>query len=196
MRKTKRLSQGAVVMVVAACVALIAGTPAQAQLPPVPQLPRVELPEPVADAAIMAIDTVLPVIGNTAIQARPLATAVGFGLRAPCAAVGGATFIVALGSSIVVLPVPTGVFLGPAVIFCSGAFEEGPADPLVEQVDGATGATFEEQAGMVADQVSGALEPAKSNLDEGCGVVKIFAEVPRQLPPPLHRIDYIAMVCD
>ena len=195
MRKARRFSRGAVVAFVAVCAGLIAATPAQAQLPPIPQLPRVELPEPVAEAAVTAIDTVLPVVGNTAIQARPVATAVGFGLRAPCAAVGGATFVVALGSSIVVLPVPTGIFLGPAVIFCSGAFEAGPADPVLEQVDDATGAAFEDQVGAVTDQVSGGLEPAKPQLDEGCGVVRIFAEVPRQAPPPLHRVDYISVVC-
>lgn len=196
MRKAKRLSRGAIVAFVAVCAALIATTPAQAQLPPVPQVPRVELPEPVAEAAITAIDTVVPIVGNTAIEARPLATAVGFGLRAPCAAVGGATFVLALGSSIVVLPVPTGVFLGPAVIFCSGAFEEGPADPALDQIDAAVGPDFEEQASAALGQASSALEPAKSSLDEGCGVLKIFGEVPRQAPPPLHRVDFLAVVCD
>lgn len=193
MRKVRRLAS-------ATLVALASGTllavPAQAQLPPVPQVPRVDLPEPVADAAVTAIDTVLPVIGNAAIQARPAATAIGFGLRAPCAAVGGATFVLALGSSIVVLPVPTGVFLGPAVIFCSGAFQPGPADPAMEQVDAAAGPAFEEQGTAVLDQVEGAIAPARSELDQGCGVVKIFGEVPKQLPMPLNRLDYIAVFCD
>ncbi len=195
MRKARCFTWGASVALTAASAVLFASAPAHAQLPPVPQLPRIELPEPVADAAVTAIDTVLPVVGNAAIEARPAAAAIGFGLRAPCAAVGGATFVLALGSSIVVLPVPTGVFLGPAVIFCSGAFQEGPADPVLEQVDGASGAMFEEQGGAVLDQVSGGLEPAKPSLDEGCGVVKIFGEMPRQAPPPLHRLDYIAVVC-
>ena len=193
MRKARRL---ALVTLVAVASGTLLSTPAQAQLPPIPQLPRAELPEPVADAAVTAIDTVLPVIGNAAIEARPAATAIGFGLRAPCAAVGGATFVVALGSSIVVLPVPTGIFLGPAVIFCSGAFKPGPADPALEQLDAAVGPSFEEQGAAALDQVEGAVAPARSELDQGCGVVKIFAEVPKQLPMPLNRLDYFAVFCD
>ncbi|MGH2758002.1 MAG: hypothetical protein ACRDKJ_00395 [Actinomycetota bacterium] len=179
----------------AAAAVLVAGAPARAQLPPTPQLPRIDLPAPVADAVIQAIDTVLPVVGQTAIQLRPVATAGGFALRMPCAAAGGGTFLFALASSLVVLPIPTGIFLGPALVFCSGAFEPGPGDPLLAQVDGVIGDPLEEAAAPVVDQLGAALAPARPNLDEGCGVVRIFSSVPTQAPPPLHRFNWVALVC-
>lgn len=184
------------------CVVLVAlagvflpAAPAHAQLPPTPQVPSVDLPEPVADAAVQAIDTVVPIVGQTAIQLRPVATYGGFALRAPCAAVGSTSFVLALGSSVVVTPIPTGVLLGPALIFCSGAFEAGPGDSVFAQIDDATGEAVEGQSATILDQVSGALEPAKPQLDGGCGVVKIFSEAPRQAPPPLHRVDLIGALC-
>jgi hypothetical protein len=192
MRKRYRLLVGAGLAV--AALALTAA-PARAQLPPTPELPRIELPEPVADAVIQGIDTVVPVVGQTAIQLRPVATAGGFALRMPCAVAGGGTFLLALGSSLVVLPIPTGIFLGPAIIFCSGAFEPGPGDPLLAQVDGVVGPMLEEQAAPVMDQLGAAFAPARPNLDEGCGVVRIFSNVPKQAPPPFHRLDWIALVC-
>lgn len=184
-----------------ACVGLavativLGGAPARAQLPPTPQLPAIELPEPVADTVIQGIDTVVPVVGQTMIQLRPVATATGFALRMPCAVAGGGTFLLALGSSLVVLPIPTGIFLGPAIVFCSGAFEPGPADPLVMQVDGVIGGPLEDAAAPAVDQAGAALAPAQPNLDEGCGVVRVFGNVPKQAPPPLHRFDWIALVC-
>lgn len=192
MRKAGRLAAATFVAAMATALA----SPADAQVPPVPPVPRIELPQPITDATVTAIDTVLPIVGNAAIQARPAATLIGFGLRAPCAAVGGATFVVALGSSVVVLPVPTGVFLGPAVIFCSGAFQPGPADPVMKQLDAALGPGVEDQGSAALEQIESAVAPVKPSLDQGCGVLKIFAEVPRQLPMPLHRLDYLAVFCD
>ena len=188
----KRLSLVAVLVAVAL---VFAGAPAGAQLPSLPPVPQVPVPEPVADAATQAIDTVLPVVGNAAIQLRPVATAGGFALRAPCATLGGATFVLALASSLVVVPFPTNVLLGPALIFCSGAFNEGPADPLIQQADAAVGDTFEDQASVVLNQVSAAIAPAKENLDQVCGLAGIFGETFRNAPPPLHRPDYVAAVC-
>ena len=186
-------------ILVCAGLALVAivlgGAPARAQLPPTPQLPRIELPEPVADAVIQGIDTVLPVVGQTMIQLRPVATAGGFALRMPCAVAGGGTFLLALGSSLVVLPIPTGIFLGPAIVFCSGAFEPGPGDPLMAQVDGVIGAPLEDAAAPVVDQLGAALAPSRPNVDEGCGVVRVFGNVPEQAPPPFHRFDWIELVC-
>ncbi len=179
----------------AAIVMAVVPSPAQAQLPSLPQLPRFELPEPLDAAAEQGIDTVLPLIGQTAIQLRPGATLAGFALRVPCSALGGASFVLALGSSIVVLPLPTGAFLGPALIFCSGALEEGPADPAFDQLDDATGDQLEGALTPVLLQIAGAVEPARSSLDEGCGVVRIFAAAPQQAPPPLHRFNYVALVC-
>lgn len=179
----------------AAVAVLFVGTPARAQLPPTPQLPRFDLPEPVADVVIQGIDTVVPIVGQTALQLRPVATIGGFALRMPCAALGGASFVLALGSSIVVLPVPTGVFIGPPLVFCSGAFEDGPADPLFMQVDGAAGDMLEEQTTPVTDQLVTALAPTQTQLDEGCGVLRIFGSVPNQAPPPLHRYNWVSLIC-
>jgi len=179
----------------AAVTVLFVGAPASAQLPPTPQLPRIDLPEPVADTVIQGIDTVVPIVGQTALQLRPAATIGGFALRMPCAALGGASFLLALGSSVVVLPVPTGVFIGPALLFCSGAFEEGPGDPLFMQVDGVAGDMLEEQTSPVVDQLANALAPTQPQLDQGCGVARVFSSVPKQAPPPLQRYDWITLVC-
>ncbi|HYZ91564.1 MAG TPA: hypothetical protein VFA34_04115 [Actinomycetota bacterium] len=182
--------------VLALVAVLVVGLPAQAQLPPTPQVPQVPLPEPVPSTVIQVIDTAVPIVGQTAIALRPAVIPVGFALRAPCAGLGAAGFVLALGSSVVVTPFPTGVLIGPALILCSGAFEPGPADPVLQQLDDATGDMVEEQTDPVLEQLSGAADPAKPQLDEGCGVIKIFAEAPRQAPPPVHRIDAIGVLCE
>jgi hypothetical protein len=184
------------VAVVALAGVIFLCAPAQAQLPPTPQVPYVPIPEPIPSTVIQVIDTVVPVVGQTAIALRPAVIPVGFALRAPCAGLGGVGFVLALGSSLVVTPFPTGVLFGPALILCSGAFEPGPADPVLDQVDDATGAAVEEQSATALGQLSDALEPAKPQLDEGCGVIKIFGEAQRQAPPPLHRVDVIGVACD
>jgi hypothetical protein len=133
---TKGLRVRVVKVVAAGLGVILAGTllfagPASAQIPDLPDLP--DLP-PEAQEAIRALeDALIPVLVDVASELQVVSNAVGFALRPGCAVAGTAVILLTLlgGNA----PVSLGFWATPVLMFCAGAFTEGPADPLFAEVD-------------------------------------------------------------
>ena len=184
-------------LVVAACVVVgtIAGPLARAQVPPgVPEVPDPpHIPAPIAGAIEQGKDTRVPIMVDAATAAQPAATAGGFLFRAPCSATGTVVVLLAIAGG--GLPASPAFVLLPVLIFCSAAYDPGPADPVFETVDGTAGATLESNIEPVLNQAGDALDPVRPNLAEVCAVIGLMGSTPRQLPPPLDRFDITGTVC-
>lgn len=180
----------AVVALSGALLVAALSPPASAQVPPAP-----ELPDEVEGAIAQVQGTVVPVISDAAIAAQPAANAVGFLLRPGCAGAGSAIVIAALLGATVSLPVNPGIALTPLFIFCGAAFEPGPVDPIFEQVDGAAGTQIDGTAQPILDQAATAIAPARPELSEACTGVALLGSSPKQVPPPLNRLDVLAAIC-
>ena len=184
MRRTALVALGSLALFVAL------GSQAAAQVPALP-----EVPEPVTDSVNEAQNTVVPLMVDGAIAAQPAAQAAGFALRPACSAAGTTVVVAALLGGTLPLPVSPGLVMTPAFIMCGAAFAEGPADPLLAQVDGVAGPPVEDAAKPVLDQLSTAIAPARPNLSEGCTALALFGSAPEELPPPLNRPDVLGAIC-
>ncbi|MGH2759829.1 MAG: hypothetical protein ACRDKJ_09735 [Actinomycetota bacterium] len=186
-RRTAAVVLGSLALVVAL------GSTASAQVPALPELP--EAPEEVTGAVNEVQNVVVPIMVDAAIAGQPAAQAVGFALRPGCSGAGTAVIVAALLGSTLPLPVSPGLVMSPAFIMCGAAFAEGPADPLLAQVDGAAGPPVEDAAAPVLDQLSTAIAPVRPNLSEGCTALALFGSAPEELPPPSNRLDVVGAVC-
>lgn len=166
---------------------------ALAQVPEAPSVP--EIPEPVRDAIATAQDTVVPVLTDVALAGQPAANAIGFALRPGCSVAGTAVVLTALAGSTVPLPVSPSLALLPVFIACGAAFDAGPADPVFEQIDAAAGPSLEDAWAPVVEQAATAMSPVRPTLSEGCSVVSLFGSAPKQVPPPLHRLEVLSAIC-
>lgn len=166
---------------------------ALAQVPELPEVP--EIPEPVSDALVTAQETVVPVLTDVAIASQPAFNAVGFALRPGCSVAGTAVVLSALLGGAVPVPVSPGFALIPVFIACGAAFDEGPLDPVFEQVDAATGPPVQDATDPIIEQAATAMSPVRPTLSEGCSVLSLFGSAPKQVPPPLHRLDLLGAVC-
>lgn len=168
--------------------------PAAAQVPALPDVP--EIPEPAAGVVAEVQGAALPLLIEAAKSAQPVTNATGFVLRPGCSAVGTAVVAAALlGGTLPVLPVNPGLVMQPVFIACGAAFDDGPVDPIFLQIDGAIGDQFEEAAQPVLDRTASAVAPLRPSLSEGCSVLTLFGSAPQQVPPPLHRIALLPVVC-
>ena len=183
-------------LAVAACVvmAAIAGPAARAQVPGLPEVPDPPpVPAPVEDAIEQAKDVLVPIMVDAATAGQPAANAAGFALRPACAATGSVIVVLAIAGG--GLPASPAFALLPVLILCSAAFDPGPADPAFETVDGAAGREIESNVDPVLAQVDDALTPVRPELSEVCAVVGLMGSTPRQVPPPLDRLDITGTVC-
>lgn len=199
------------------CIALfgLAGQ-AAAQVPPVPGVPGLPpgvpgipslpgtpgvppgvpgVPPEVAEVIGDAQDALVPIMIDGATQAEPVANAAGFALRGPCSAIGTVMVLAVIAGGATPLPVSPGFAMTPVFLFCGAAYEPGPADPVFGQVDDAAGDQFEEAAEPGLDQVSDAVTPVRPELAEVCAVLALAGSTPRQVPPPLHRLDVTGALC-
>ena len=178
--------------VLAGLLVLIVGasSAAVAQVPEVP-----EIPEPVRDAISTAQDTIVPIATDVALAGQPAANAIGFALRPGCSVAGTAVVLTALAGSVAPLPVSPTLALLPVFIACGAAYDAGPADPVFEQIDAAGGPAVEDAWAPVAEQAATAISPVRPTLSEGCSVVSLFGSAPKQVPPPLHRLEVLGIVC-
>jgi hypothetical protein len=176
------------VVVGVAIAGLVSGPAAQAQVPPVPEVP------PEVQAVLGQVeDLVIPVLVDAAVQAQAVSNAVGFALRPGCAGAGTAVLLVVVAGGS--LPVSPGFISTPLLIFCAGAFGPGPVDPVFEMVDDQAGATLAAQVKPVLSQARTALAPVRPSLTDACGVIALAGSTPRQVPPPLNRFDFVKVVC-
>lgn len=187
LRRTLTVIAGLLVLIVGLSSAAVAQVP---ELPPVP-----EIPEPVRDALSTAQETVVPIATDVALAGQPAANAIGFALRPGCSVAGTAVVLTALAGSAAPLPVSPTLALLPVFIACGAAFDEGPVDPVFEQVDAAAGPAVENAWAPVVEQAATAMAPVRPTLSEGCSVVSLFGSAPKQVPPPLHRLEVIGIVC-
>lgn len=190
MRPLRRARNTAIVLLGTLVLVAAVGSSASAQVPETPQVP-----EPVTDALAEVQATLIPVLTEAALAAEPAANALGFALRPGCSGAGTVVVVGALLGATLPLPVSPGLVLTPVFIMCGAAFSEGPADPVLEQVDAAAGPAFEDAAQPVLDQLATALAPARPNLSEACSAASLFGSAPQQLPPPLHRLALLAAIC-
>jgi hypothetical protein len=149
----------------------------------------------VADALRTVQDAAVPLLTDVAIAGQPAANAIGFALRPGCSVAGTTVVLSALLGATLPLPVSPGVALLPVFIACGAAFDEGPADAVFQQVDGVAGPSFQDATEPVIDQAATAMAPVRPTLSEACTVLSLFGSAPRQVPPPLHRLDLLAAVC-
>lgn len=187
LRRASVVTLGVLMLVIGLSSSSLAQVP---ELPPVP-----EIPEPVSDALRTAQDTVVPLLTDAAIAAQPAANAVGFALRPGCSVVGTTVVLSALLGSTLPLPVSPGVALLPVFIACGAAFDEGPVDPVFEQLDAAAGPSVQDATAPVIDQAATAMSPVRPTLSEGCSILSLFGSAPKQVPPPLHRLDLLGAIC-
>ena len=167
---------------------------AHAQLPPTPELPAApELPPEVVDAIAQAEDTLIPILLEAAVAADPATNAAGFALRPGCSAV--ALPLVLVLASAGDVPLSVGPLTSPLFVMCGSASLEGPADGVFGEVDSAAGAQVESGVQPVLDQVHGAIQPVRPNLNEACGAIAVVGTAPNQIPPPLSRFDVTETVC-
>src|SRR5690242_4404396 len=110
-------------------------------LPSLPSTPGVPQPPPqVMNVIYTAEGTAYPYLFTAADDASVVANAGGFALRPACGEASfGAVVLALAGPSI---PIPVLGLASPVFVFCSGAFNPGPADPYLEQVDAAVGPTI------------------------------------------------------
>ncbi len=187
LRRVPVVTLGVLMLVIGVSSAALAQVP---ELPPVP-----EIPEPVGDALRTVQDTAVPLLTDVALAGQPAANAIGFALRPGCSVAGTAVVLTALLSGTVPLPVSPGLALLPVFVACGAAFDEGPADPVFEQVDTAAGPPVQDATQPVIDQAATAMSPVRPTLSEGCSVLSLFGSAPKQVPPPLHRLDLLGAVC-
>jgi hypothetical protein len=183
----------AVAMLIAVA-SIAAGVAAYAQVPGVPGVPSAPpIPPQVQGAIDQAQHTVVPVLVDAAIAAQPAANAGGFALRPPCGAYGTAILLVAIAGG--GLPVSPGVVSTPIFIMCGASYDTGPADAAFADVDAQAGPQVSEGWGMVQPQAYDALTPVRPNLSEACTVIGLMGSTPRQVPPPLNRINVVKVAC-
>lgn len=190
MQASRSVKRIAAVLIGSLALVVALGSTASAQVPELPAAP-----EEVTDALNEVQNTVVPLMVDAAIAAQPAAQAVGFALRPGCSGAGTAIVVAALLGGTLPLPVSPGLVMTPAFIMCGAAFAEGPADPLLAQVDGTAGPPVEDAAQPVLDQLSAAIAPARPNLSEGCTALALFGSAPEELPPPLNRPDVLGAIC-
>jgi hypothetical protein len=154
-----------------------------------------EIPEPIPSTLQEVINTVASESTQAADQAGAAFEAAGFALRPVCATTGTAFVIVVIAGAAVPSPVNVVPLSGPVFVACAYSFGEGPADPVLQDVDSEVGPPVEQELGPVLDQVSAELAPVRGDLGEVCANASLFRGVSRYLPPPLHRFDYIGVVC-
>jgi hypothetical protein len=186
-------------MAVGVCVAvgsLYAASAAQAQVPGVPGVPVPDVPPvpaPVYDAYSDARGTIVPVLVDAAVAGQPAANAAGFALRPACANAGTAVLLIAIGGGS--LPVSPAFVSVPLFVFCGGAWEPGPADPVLKDVDAAVGPQLSSQLKPVMTQASDALAPVRPNIAAACGALSLVGSPTKYAPKPLHRITATKPVC-
>lgn len=190
---TRRLRRASVVVLGALLLVIGLSSSALAQVPELPPLP--EIPEPVADAVRTAQDAAVPALTDAAVAGAPAFNAVGFALRPGCSAAGTTVVLSALLGSALPLPVSPTVALLPVFIACGYAFDEGPADPVFEQVDAAAGPSVQDATAPVIEQAATAMSPVRPTLSEGCSILSLFGGAPKQVPPPLDRLDLLSAIC-
>jgi hypothetical protein len=180
--------RGLAVLICLGVAGLLAAPGASAQVPSLPSVPA-----PVSDAIGQVQDVVVPVLADGAVQAQPAANALGFIMRPACSGSGTAVVLLAIGGGS--LPASPLFVITPLLLFCAGAYSPGPADPVFKQVDGAVGPQMQSTLAPVLKQAHDALAPARPNLSEACSVASLMGSTPRQLPPPLSRLNLVKVVC-
>jgi hypothetical protein len=187
-RAPRHVLRGLSVLICLGSAGVLAAPGASAQVPAMPSVPA-----PVSDAIGQAQDVVVPVLVDGAIQAQPAANALGFIVRPACSGAGTAVVLVAIGGGS--LPASPLFVITPLLLFCAGAYAPGPADPVFKQVDGVVGPELENAVAPVLAQAHDALTPARPNLSEACSALALMGSTPSQLPPPLHRLNLVKVVC-
>jgi hypothetical protein len=159
------------------------------------QVPPVELPPEVDQGLDVVLQTVLPVVNDGAAAAGPAANATGFALRPVCSVATASTLVLVLAGTVAPLPISPLTLAAAPLILCGYAFEPGPADPVLKDVDGAVGPTAQSTLAPVLQQISAGLDPVKPELADACGVANLLGSASEQMPPPLHRFDVIKVLC-
>jgi hypothetical protein len=195
------------IVLLAIVLAVLAAGPVEAQVPgvpPVPVLPPLPetppIPAPVTDALYSGLSTALAPAYTAAHAAMPAATAVGFALRPECAALQLTNAAMGLASGFVQAPLPLVIVLGPAFILCYASAQPGPADPVLQQVDAATGSTLEDIYNSALQQINsevGSQIPglAHAELIPVCNASYLLGDTWAAMPAPLYRVKPHRLAC-
>lgn len=171
-----------------AALLFASSVPARAQVPALPEVP----PE-VGDALQTIQDTVVPLLVQAANEARPVANGIGWALRPGCALNGAAFLVIAVAGG--TLPVSPGFAATPVFVLCAAANSSGQADPFFKELDRQYGKTIYDNVNPILKQAAAQLAPVRPELQDVCGVLALIGSAPRQVPPPLHRFDFVSLIC-
>jgi hypothetical protein len=78
---------------------------------------------------------------------------------------------------------------------CGAASQDGPADAVFKQIDGAGGTQLENSVQPVLDQVHDGIAPVRPSLNDACGAIAVAGTAPNQVPPPFNRFDVTEFLC-
>jgi len=171
-----------------AALLFASSVPARAQVPALPEVP----PE-VEDALHTIQDTVVPILIQAANEGRPVANGIGWALRPGCSSTGSVFLVVAVAGG--TLPVSPGFAATPLFILCAAAHSPGQADPFFKELDRQYGKTIFDTVNPILKQAAAQLAPVRPELSDVCGVLALIGSAPRQVPPPLHRFDFVSLIC-